>query len=60
MIVHHSIGAQFDGKGIGGLVQFIFKPVSAMLEALAGVVINTAEKRTANTTRHAVIVGGLA
>ena len=57
MIAHHGIGTKFDTEERGQYPYPVFDPAAAVLVALTGVLIDTAEKSLPYTARRDVLVG---
>ena len=57
MVAHDGIRAEIHGKPLLQFEHAILDPLSTVLVAMAGIVIDTAEEGASDATRDAVVVG---
>ncbi len=59
MIAHDRVGTEFHTEERGEQSNPVFNPAAPVFEALAGVVVDTAEEGAAHAAGCDVVVGGL-
>ena len=59
MVAHHRIGRHIDGKDVRQFLDARGNPATAVLKALAAVVVVPAQEGPAHAARDAVVPGGI-